>query len=269
MDNHCHSGFLNTARKMIQPLAARLRQMIDDFPGRPYSLLITGHSAGGAVAALLYAHMSSTSKQAESELNNLAGCFKRIHCVTFGAPPISAVPLAKSEHPALRKSLFISFLNEGDPIARGHPSYLQSLISLYVTPAPRSSASHLSSSSSSKFRLMRCASKSKSFHTLNEDWNRRKAHKTSGPSPVAPLWPVPDLGLSNAGELVLLRGMESKELESKRRNHFQGKMVVAKMITDEILRKVIWGNPELHRMRLYLERIELLALHAVTGRESP
>ena len=54
-DNLCHAGFLSVARKMIVPVARRLRQLLEEDPSRAsYSLLITGHSAGGAVAALLY-----------------------------------------------------------------------------------------------------------------------------------------------------------------------------------------------------------------------
>ncbi|KXH68236.1 vegetative cell wall protein gp1 [Colletotrichum salicis] len=86
--NSCHAGFLAVARKMVKPVAARLRQLLEEDPGRAaYSLLITGHSAGGAVASLLYAHMLATSPRAGSELNALTGCFKRVHCVTFGTPP--------------------------------------------------------------------------------------------------------------------------------------------------------------------------------------
>ena len=56
--NLCHAGFLTVARRMVEPVAARLRQLLEDDPSRSrYSLLITGHSAGGAVASLLYSHM--------------------------------------------------------------------------------------------------------------------------------------------------------------------------------------------------------------------
>ncbi|ROV91119.1 hypothetical protein VSDG_07843 [Cytospora chrysosperma] len=119
--NHCHAGFLKAARKMIKPVAERLRQLLHEDPSRStYSLLITGHSAGGAVAALLYAHMlSSATGPARSELNALTGRFRRVHCVTFGAPPVSLLPLRKPEgRPELSKSLFLSFVNEGDPVAR-------------------------------------------------------------------------------------------------------------------------------------------------------
>ncbi|RAL63561.1 hypothetical protein DID88_003605 [Monilinia fructigena] len=74
--NLCHSGFLGAAKSWIKPIAARLRNLLQENPERTHcSLLITGHSAGGAIAALLYSHMLSTSPEARSELNILAGIF--------------------------------------------------------------------------------------------------------------------------------------------------------------------------------------------------
>ncbi|KAF9891659.1 hypothetical protein FE257_003671 [Aspergillus nanangensis] len=85
--NLCHAGFLSVAQKMLAPVAARLRQLIAENPSRTaYSLLITGHSAGGAVASLLYCHMVEGGVE-ESEVSALRGFFRRVHCVTFGAPP--------------------------------------------------------------------------------------------------------------------------------------------------------------------------------------
>ena len=74
--NLCHSGFLSVARKMIKPVAVRLRSLLAENPARSNcSLLMTGHSAGGAVASLLYAHM--LAEQVGSELNTLTGCAYR------------------------------------------------------------------------------------------------------------------------------------------------------------------------------------------------
>ncbi|KAL8823927.1 MAG: hypothetical protein Q9191_005433, partial [Dirinaria sp. TL-2023a] len=115
--NLCHSGFLTVARRMLPLVSSRLRQLLEENPSRSTSsLLITGHSAGGAVASLLYAHMHSTS--ISSELTLLTNCFKRIHCLTFGAPPVSLLPLTKPTTERVRKSLFLSFINEGDPVPR-------------------------------------------------------------------------------------------------------------------------------------------------------
>ena len=58
---------------MIKPVAARLRSLLEENPARSsFSLLMTGHSAGGAVASLLYAHM--LAEDVKSELNILTGC---------------------------------------------------------------------------------------------------------------------------------------------------------------------------------------------------
>lgn len=58
---------------MVKPVAARLRSLLEEDPSRSsFSLLMTGHSAGGAVASLLYAHM--LAEVAKSELNILTGC---------------------------------------------------------------------------------------------------------------------------------------------------------------------------------------------------
>jgi hypothetical protein len=133
--NLCHAGFLYVAKKMIKPVADRLRVLLEENPARSNcSLLITGHSAGGAVAALLYAHMMST--KIESELSYLTGFFKRVHCITFGAPPISLRALQKPEDKRHRKSLFFAFINEGDPIPRADKTFVKSLLKLYASPAP-------------------------------------------------------------------------------------------------------------------------------------
>ena len=58
---------------MIQPVAIRLRSLLEENPRRSTSsLILTGHSAGGAVASLLYAHMMADAVR--SELNVLSGC---------------------------------------------------------------------------------------------------------------------------------------------------------------------------------------------------
>lgn len=63
------------ARKMVKPVAARLRSLLEENPSCScYSLLITGHSAGGAIASLLYAHMLAEEAASQSELSSIAGC---------------------------------------------------------------------------------------------------------------------------------------------------------------------------------------------------
>jgi hypothetical protein len=216
---------------MIKPVAARLRTLLAENPGRSAcSLLITGHSAGGAVAQLLYAHM--LSKNGESELSYLTGFFKRVHCVTFGTPPVSLLPLTTPRSIQNRKSLFFSFVNEGDPVARADPAIVRSLLKLYASPSP-------------------------SFEP-----NARPAFKWNNPSTWAaeaynlgPVWTIPHAILSMGGRVIVLRpkydGAGLDDIE-------------AVTATDEMLRDAVFGDPACHTMAMYSKRVEILATRAVT-----
>ncbi|KAL4893002.1 Alpha/Beta hydrolase protein [Aspergillus ambiguus] len=179
--NLVHAGFLSVAQKMTASVAARLRTLLTESPSRAsYSLLFTGHSAGGAVAALLYAHMRSTTSH--SDLTHLHGFFRRVHCVTFGAPPITLRPLYAA---GARDAIFFSFVNEGDPVPRADKGYVTSLMNLYVAPAPAPASA--------------------------AGPTRREARLRLRGRPV--VWRVPAATLSVAGLVVVLRhgqfGMEA------------------------------------------------------------
>ncbi|XMA20092.1 hypothetical protein WAI453_012883 [Rhynchosporium graminicola] len=264
--NLCHAGFLAVAQKMIKPVAARLRYLLQEDPSRSNcSLLITGHSAGGAVASLLYSHMLATTPQAESELNILTGCFKRIHCVSFGAPPVSLLPLSRPSNPALRKSIFLSFVNEGDPVPRADKAYVCSLLDLYSSPAP----GQVCAITPKKLQPLVSNLKAKSSSlTLSKI---RPTPKKSEGFPIqeaAPYWVIPEATLSNAGRIVLLRSIEKYENRSSKKPilEMMNEGVAAQIVTDDLLRGVIWGDPVCHMMKLYARRIEILATNAVMGR---
>ncbi|EXJ64499.1 hypothetical protein A1O7_00835 [Cladophialophora yegresii CBS 114405] len=270
--NLCHSGFLRVAKAMVRPIAARLRHLLEENPSRAScSLLITGHSAGGAVASLLYAHMLSTSVQ--SDLNILTGCFKRVHCVTFGAPPVSLLALQKPDTTdgRLRKCLFHSFINEGDPVVRAERAYVKSLVDLLSQPVPSSVAAVQQKPPNLKPSLPALASLGASMSRL--DLSLAPAMKMPRPKPSRPKpkrgaaiplgklwWDVPPATLSNAGRLVVLR-VPPQEWGARETD------VTASLVRDEQLRQVIFGEPLVHSMDLYAKRIETLAVRAVTGRD--
>lgn len=238
VSNYCHAGFLSVARKMAGPIAARLRALLAEDPSRmSYSLLITGHSAGGAVASLLYLHLLSESPMVQSDLTYLRGCFRSVHCVTFGAPPISIRPLQQRNSPDFPKSrsLFLSVINEGDPVTRADKAYIVSLLDLYVTPAPRLTI------------------------------YRPSDNKTV---PASNHWRVPLAILSNAGQLVLLRDrgpLNSPSVIAPARKSGgppplpRRELFEACVINDAQLRGVVFGDPVMHMMDLYARRIEILA----------
>ena len=235
--NACHAGFLETARAMVSSIGAQLRQMIEEDPSWvTSSVLFTGHSAGGAVASLLYAHM--LSKTVESELTVLAGAFRRIHCVTFGAPPVSLLTLSVPHEGKNDRNQFIAFANEGDLVVRADRAYLTSLIRLLAAPAP---------AQSTRTRL-------------RDKMSRQQLHGHSAApaySP-APVWSVPEATLSNAGRLVLLR-------ERPNCPHHTPEAV---LISEEEIRDVVFGDVAMHPMALYKRRIDQLAFAAISGNDT-
>lgn len=277
--NYCHAGFLSVARKMIKPVAARLRQLLQEDPGRrSYSLLITGHSAGGAVASLLYAHMLATSQAAQSELSSLTGRFKRVHCVTFGTPPVSLLPLQKPSAegmPEMAKSLFLSFVNEGDPVARADKGYVKSLLELFATPVPALAAKTLAAEtlkkakSSPALRSKVSLMSAKSGKGDNPSKSYSYDSRSGETAPLSgPIWKVPPSTLSMAGRVIVLRAGDPKaRLKGKKTVEERlNEGVVAQIATDEQLRTVIWGDPVCHLMRLYAGRLEMLAINSVTAK---
>ena len=241
LGNLVHSGFLSVARRMIKPVAARLRHLLEEDPSRTTSsLLLTGHSAGGAIASLLYAHM--LSQVAQSELTLLTDCFKRVHCVTFGSPPTSLLPLQKPSGPRHHRSLFLSFINEGDPVPRADKAYVRSLIHLYASAPPGSTRA-----------IDRIPAKSSFFMS-----KKPKALPVQPPADWVWRWNVPAGTLSNAGRLVALR-------EPPLKGWANTEDVVAEITCDQELREVVFGDPMMHMMSLYAKRVEILATKAVAA----
>ncbi|KAK7530150.1 Alpha/Beta hydrolase protein [Phyllosticta citribraziliensis] len=257
--NLVHSGFLYTAKNMVKPVAARLRHILQENPRRAScSLLITGHSAGGAVAALLYTHMMSMT--VKSELTSLNDCFKRVHCVTFGAPPISLIPLKKppSDQKRHHKSLFYSFINEGDLVSRADKEVIKNLLRLLATPAPLSNGSCSDLAALSKLSL--------SSSNLKKPKHSKSSSTPALSTSLKPLWDVPPGTLSCAGRLILLREKSAQSQQSLGQPYTSAVgEVEACVIEDDMLRRAVFGDPMCHLMTLYARRIEELAHRAVTA----
>ncbi|KAM0327612.1 hypothetical protein ACHAQA_005905 [Verticillium albo-atrum] len=263
--NLCHAGFLDVARAMAGPLAARLGRMLEEEPRREgHSLLVTGHSAGGAVAALLFCHMLA-SADGRGELGQVARRFRRVHCVVFGCPPVSLLPLALP--PGRRKSIFLGFVNEGDPVVRADRGYVRSLVELMASPVPvveRRSRSRDGREEATRVKEKKSVAQlmglgPKTASASREEKPRRRRRR--------PVWPVPTSTLSVPGRIVVLRSGRPETAGTRRSVEERlDEGVVAHIATDEQLRGVVWGDPVAHSMRLYAGRVETLAVGAVTGR---
>ncbi|KIV90172.1 hypothetical protein PV10_07503 [Exophiala mesophila] len=251
--NLCHSGFLKVAKAMVKPIAARLRTLLEEDPNRTScSLLITGHSAGGAVASLLYTHM--LSELVQSELSILTGCFRRVHCVVFGAPPISLLSLQKPRtvDGRLQKCIFFSFMNEGDPVVRAERAYIKSLVDLLSQPLPAKIPSNHPSSSA--WNLLNASMSRLDLQLKPSKRPQMKPHTTQLQARTL-WWDVPPSYLSNAGRLIVLRVPDGGQEAD----------VTASTVKDEQLRQVMFGDPLVHAMDVYARRINCLAVRAVTG----
>lgn len=237
-ENACHAGFLQVTKAMAGRVATQLQQhpALAEAP----SLLFTGHSAGGAIAALLYSHMLSTS--VNSELTTLANQFTSINCITFGAPPVSQTPLLRCDH---MPGVFLAFANEGDLVVRmSNSAYFKSLAKLMTASPPSSTASAVAPPPVKVVRGSRGAAV------------YRQAAPAPPPTPweELPLWPTPAPSLTNAGEIILLRDGHTGS-------------ATASPVTSEDLNEVIFGDLTQHTIEMYLRRVKELALSAMLGRD--
>ncbi|KAL2819822.1 Alpha/Beta hydrolase protein [Aspergillus granulosus] len=128
-----HGGFLECAKAMVEKLTDAISSVIAkagiESTNGGIQLLFTGHSAGGAVASLLYAHMMSKNPSA---LTDLSPKFTSIGCIVFGTPPVSNPALG----PPSEDSTFLSIINEGDPVPRIDKDYIESLLMIYLCTEP-------------------------------------------------------------------------------------------------------------------------------------
>jgi hypothetical protein len=215
---------------MVEQVANQL-QNHPALPEQP-SLLFTGHSAGGATAAMLYSHMLSTSVQ--SGLTVMASQFSSINCITFGAPPLSQTPLKQRG-----VGVFLAFANEGDPVLRlSDAAYVKSLAKLMTVSPPASLAVV-----NAPVKVVR---RSRGNAVI-----RQAPQAPVVPWEELPLWPTPPTPLTNAGDVILLRDDSIGAVASK--------------VTVEELSDVIFGDLAQHATEMYLRRVKEVTLDAMMG----
>lgn len=244
-ENACHAGFMRVAKAMVSHVATQLQQYTALPEGERPMLLFTGHSAGGAIAAMLYSHMVSTT--IESDLTSLTNHFSQINCMTFGAPPVSQAPLLRRDH---TPGVFLAFANEGDLVLRtSNAAYFKSLAKLMTASPPPSTAPVVAPAPVKVVRGSRGAAV----------YRQPVAALPPTPWEDLPLWPTPAPSLTNAGDIILLR--------DRLENGIAIGPATASSITSEDLRDVIFGDLAQHTSEMYLRRVRELALSAIIGRE--
>ncbi|KAK0702797.1 Alpha/Beta hydrolase protein [Lasiosphaeris hirsuta] len=140
---NAHAGFLTCAKAMNVTVVDQIYGQLcaskhTAGAGSKPTLLFTGHSAGGAVAAMLYAHFLKCDPVSDDREKSLVlkSAFSSVHCITFGAPPITTKPVV----PFQGGSIFLSIVNNGDPVPRADNAYIHSLLRLFSGPIPEKGA---------------------------------------------------------------------------------------------------------------------------------
>ncbi|KAK9859128.1 hypothetical protein MYU51_016163 [Penicillium brevicompactum] len=113
-----HSGFLGCTAALDSIVSRRIQKYKQSGAGS--QVLFTGHSAGGAVASLLFLRSLSTS-------TDDSPCFS---CITFGAPPTVSPPVNLDHISSSGGGVCLNIINEFDPVTRADKPYILSLVNL-------------------------------------------------------------------------------------------------------------------------------------------
>ncbi|TLD29240.1 hypothetical protein PspLS_03926 [Pyricularia sp. CBS 133598] len=128
-----HRGFVGCARTLVPHAARELETAFreTELQGRDIEIVFTGHSAGGAVAALLFCKFLTH------------GCLDThrtkptLSCITFGAPPMLdrtidlSLSRAFSTSTTFQPGVTLAIVNDGDPVARLDRAYAALLLAVW------------------------------------------------------------------------------------------------------------------------------------------
>ncbi|KAK4670712.1 uncharacterized protein QC763_213520 [Podospora pseudopauciseta] len=220
-----HAGFLGCAQDMIPTVTADIRQqLLADEKIR--NIVFTGHSAGGAVASLVFLHFLFQ----QSPDPWISNCKPSL--ITFGSPPVTSISLTDICKDSSSVGVLLSIVNEYDMISRADGPYLQSVVDLYrsrhgLPPVFNSSAATAERDSKSwPLRLP-------TFHLLG-DIVVLKLHLVDLPSVQG------DDALSQASTIVVTT-------------------LKAVKVSPKEFAKLLFCDISTHRRKAYIERMEMLA----------
>ncbi|KAL4927871.1 Alpha/Beta hydrolase protein [Aspergillus undulatus] len=111
-----HAGFLKSAEALDPIVSREIHRYIEDY-GEKSHILFTGHSAGGAVASLLFLRYTYSPQNLTLPA--------RFSCITFGAPPVVGSPISIDD-----SHLCLNIINEFDMVSRADGTYKDCLVNL-------------------------------------------------------------------------------------------------------------------------------------------
>ncbi|KAJ9077661.1 hypothetical protein DSO57_1014476 [Entomophthora muscae] len=118
-----HTGFKDIADAMAPEFIQAIRQLVAMSAYREYSVVVTGHSLGGAVA-----HIASIQVHQDLKIG-----WERIKIVTFGQPRVGNIEFARwfNQQPVM----YTRVVNENDPVPHGPPiatGYIHTHLERYI-----------------------------------------------------------------------------------------------------------------------------------------
>lgn len=230
---------------------------------RPPQLLFTGHSAGGAVASILYAHLNNKNQHSpsstqslysqpaphtSSSLEKLSSKFSLVHLITFGAPPVTApsIQLSLDRSSASSNPVCYAIINEGDPIPRADDAYIDALLRLFVYVPPTTQTSLASNTPAS---------------TLSSLNYQISATQLGSSEQTSLKYDLPKPQLRNAGKILLLRAGGSTSSASRLPVFWN----TPKEGSQGALEDMLFANFAMHHMLKYLERLGVVENNRLGG----
>ncbi|KAL4784663.1 Alpha/Beta hydrolase protein [Aspergillus varians] len=220
-----HAGFLKSAEVLEPTVSREINKYVGEF-GEKSRVLFTGHSAGGAVASLLFLrYIYSQHSVAHTHWQLI-----RFSCITFGAPPVLTVPAHIDE-----RYLCLNVINEFDMVSRADGAYKDCLVDLVRSM-------HESGEQSA-------ATKTKRTPDAGPDTETSSRESHSQQEKVR--WPTPKSCYSHVGPRIVCAMRPDATTPASLRLH-----VVE--VPKEDFERLLFCRVSVHRRACYAQRVRLL-----------
>ena len=228
-----HAGFFNGARALSKKVLKQLEACLATLGVK--HVVFTGHSAGGATAALIAMHFLARSQP-----------YVVVSCITFGAPPVTQPDLTDwvSAQYSNKRSLglLLAFANERDLVSRVDGDYVRSLVDLYRKARGYPPAQHAKKARPGDSQFERPESE-----TL-ESVNPPDPTGEEGNETITQPWPLPEPEFCNFGEIIVSRNATPDDVFDLR----------PVLVQPGEFSRLIFCDVRVHSRRYYVENAEML-----------
>ncbi|KAJ3542503.1 hypothetical protein NM208_g4056 [Fusarium decemcellulare] len=222
-DIFAHSGFLACANTLLPWLRQEIVRQVALDPTVDH-VVFTGHSAGGAVAAIVFLHFVC---HCPTELSGA-----KFSLITFGSPPVTSINVTQMAQDLRQTKHILAVVNEYDLVSRIDQSYLTSIIDLYraAYDLPSVSTDVLTTNHSSQDAGRQWQLPYPDYHAVGEIVVMRARLDVGG------------TGLTGGSNLVTDKAPAQK--------------LDMRQISPAEFSKLIFFEISVHKRRIYLERLE-------------